>query len=346
MNGPGSERWDGGPTRCPRCGQPAHPADRFCESCGAAMATLATVAIPRAGRTGGACADCGGPVADDGYCTVCGQLRAEPDRDEATLGGIAVVTDRGISHARNEDAAAAGILTPVPDSLDRPPHALAVVVCDGVSSSINPQVASAAAAQAGVASILDSLSGSRDATAAMFAGLADAARAAAQPEPRTGIAGSCTFTAVIVIPAAGGTATVTIGNVGDSRSYWLPDPPAVPQQLTVDDSLAQELISAGAAAQSEAVLRGAHTLTRWLGADSEPTPWAETSVRTLTVTGPGVLVVCSDGLWNYLPEAGAIREFCTDADLLAVARALTDFALQSGGQDNITVAVIPIGGTS
>lgn len=282
------------------------------------MATLTTVAIPR----------------------------TDSDRDEAALGGIAVVTDRGITHARNEDAATAGILVAGPENADGPSHAIAVVVCDGVSSSINPQVASAAAAQAGIASILDALASSGDPRAAMLAGLAAAARAAAQPEPQTGLAGSCTFTAVIVIPAAGGTAAVTIGNVGDSRSYWLPDPPAVAQQLTVDDSLAQELISAGAAAQSEAVLRGAHTLTRWLGADSEPTPWAETGVRTVTVTGPGVLVVCSDGLWNYLPDAGDLREFCTGTDVLAVARALTDHAVQSGGHDNITVAVIPVAGTS
>ncbi len=219
------------------------------------------------------------------------------------------------------------------------------MVCDGVSSSINPQVASAAAVTAGVAAILDSLSGSADTAAAMYAGMAAAARAAAQPEPRSGIAGSCTFTAVIVIPSAGGTAQVTVGNVGDSRSYWLPDPPAAAQQLTVDDSLAQELINAGAAPHSEAVQRGAHTLTRWLGADSEPTPWSDTSVRTCAVTGPGSLVVCSDGLWNYLPEPGGLREFCTGAEVVAAARALTEYALRSGGQDNITVAVIPIGGS-
>lgn len=334
---------DGGPTACPRCGQQTHPADRFCESCGAALATVSTVAIPRAGRAIGPCSDCGGAVADDGYCTVCGQLRAEPDRDEAALGGFAVITDRGIEHARNEDAAAAGVLAG-PAGQDGHPHAIAVVVCDGVSTSINPQVASGAATKAGVAAILDALSGSRDPAAAMYAGMTAAARAAVVPDPRSGTAGSCTFTAVIVIPAAG-SAQVTIGNVGDSRSYWLPDPPAPAQQLTVDDSLAQELINAGAAPQSEAVLRGAHTLTRWLGADSEPTPWGEAGVRSLTVTGPGSLVVCSDGLWNYLPDAGAIREFCTGAEPAAAARALTEYALQCGGGDNITVAVVPIGGT-
>ena len=43
---------------------------------------------------------------------------------------------------------------------------------------------------------------------------------------------------------------VTVGNVGDSRAYWLPEPPAPAQQLTVDDSVAQELMTAGAAADS------------------------------------------------------------------------------------------------
>lgn len=326
-------------TGCPRCAQPTHPADRFCESCGAALAGATTVAIPRPGRAVGPCADCGAAVGADGYCTVCGQLRAEPDRDEAGLGGVAMVTDRGLEHARNEDAGAVGILAPADGGR---PHAIAVVVCDGVSTSVNPQVASGAAAQAAVAAMLDALSGSRDAVAAMYAGLA---AAAAAPTAGSGIPGSCTFTAVIVLPGDG-SAEVTVGNVGDSRSYWLPEPPAVARQLTVDDSLAQELIAAGAAPQSEAVLRGAHTLTRWLGADAEPTPWTAHSVHTLTVTGPGALVVCSDGLWNYLPEPDALRDICVGTDAVTAARALTDHALAAGGADNITVAVIPIGGSS
>ena len=64
---------------------------------------------------------------------------------------------------------------------------------------------------------------------------------------------------------------ITVGNVGDSRVYWLPEPPAPARCLTVDDSVAQELITAGVPADSEAVQAGAHTLTRWLGADAEPT---------------------------------------------------------------------------
>ncbi|MDX1872843.1 PP2C family protein-serine/threonine phosphatase [Mycolicibacterium sp. 120266] len=297
------------------------------------------VVIPRRGRADGPCTNCGAVMSADGYCPTCGQSRAEPDRDEASLGGVAMVTDRGVEHARNEDAGAVGILAPT-DA--RRPQAIAVVICDGVSTSINPQLASGAAARAGVTAMLDALSGSQDAVTAMYAGLAGAAAA---PMAGPGIPGSCTFTAVIVLPGQD-SAEVTVGNVGDSRSYWLPDPPAVARQLTVDDSLAQELIAAGAAPQSEAVLRGAHTLTHWLGADAEPTPWTEHSVQTLTLTGPGALVVCSDGLWNYLPEPDALRAYCTGTDAVSAARALTDHALDAGGADNITVAVLPIGPAS
>jgi len=94
------------------------------------------------------------------------------------------------------------------------------------------------------------------------------------------------------------------------------------------------------------VRRGAHTLTRWLGADSDPEPWSESSVQTITADGPGTLLLCSDGLWNYLPDAADIARYCIGADPSAAARALTEYALDAGGQDNITVVIIPIGGTS
>ena len=64
---------------------------------------------------------------------------------------------------------------------------------------------------------------------------------------------------------------------------------------------------------------------------------------TITADGPGWLLLCSDGLWNYLPDAADIARFCTGAEATAAARALVEYALQAGGQDNITVAMVPIG---
>ena len=287
----------------------------------------------------GPCADCGNDTHVDEYCTVCGHRRAEPDRDQAEVGGIVLITDRGIEHAGNEDAAAAGT---VAGNLTEP-DSIAVAVCDGVSSSADAHMAAVAASNAGVDAMLAALAASRNARSAVLAGLADAAKATAATTNASS-SPSCTYTAAVVVPASAGAVQITVGNVGDSRAYWLPEPPAPAQLLTVDDSLAQELITAGAPADSEAVQRGAHTLTRWLGADTESKPWSESSVHTITAVGPGSLLMCTDGLWNYLPDAADIGRFCTGADTTAAARALVKYALDAGGQDNITVAVIPIGG--
>ena len=325
---------------CPQCATAVADADRFCENCGATLSDVHLVAIPRSsGAADEPCTDCGNITFADEYCTVCGHRRAEPDRDQAQVAGIALITDRGREHARNEDAAAAGTVAATE------PNSIAVAVCDGVSTSGDAHKAAGAASVAGVNAMLAALARSRNTRSAVLAGLTDAANAAAAAGAATSsMSPSCTYTAAVVVPTPEGTVEITVGNVGDSRAYWLPEPPAPPQQLTVDDSLAQELITAGAAADSEAVQRGAHTLTRWLGADTEPQPWSESSVHTVTVVGPGALLLCSDGLWNYLPDAGDIARFCSGTDAAAAARALTEHALDAGGADNITVAVIPIGG--
>jgi len=171
------------------------------------------------------------------------------------------------------------------------------------------------------------------------------AAAAAQTGTDPAMAPSCTYTAAVVIPSTDG-AQIAMGNVGDSRIYWLPEKEADASQLTVDDSLSQELMATGLAADSPAVLRGAHTITRWLGADSEPQPWADSSVQVVTVTGPGVVLLCSDGLWNYLPGADDLARFCAGKQPAAAAHELVEFALGAGGQDNITVVVLPVGGPS
>ena len=326
---------------CPHCATAVAPGDRFCEDCGGSLSDLRKVAIPRPPSTEAPCTDCGNEARFDEYCTVCGHRREQPDRDEASLGAVVLITDRGIEHAGNEDAAAAAMLV---GNDETRPDAIAVVVCDGVSSSDEAHKAAVAASNAGVDAMLAAIAATKKSRAAMLAGLDAAAKAAVAAGTGSAAAPSCTYTAVIVLPAAG-SAQITVGNVGDSRAYWLPEPPAPAQQLTVDDSLSQELITAGASPDSEAVRRGAHTLTRWLGADSDPEPWSESSVQTITADGPGTLLLCSDGLWNYLPDAADIARFCNGVEPSAAARALTEYALDAGGQDNITVAILPIGGT-
>jgi serine/threonine protein phosphatase PrpC len=85
----------------------------------------------------------------------------------------------------------------------------------------------------------------------------------------------------------------------------------------------------------------AHVITRWLGADL-PDPQAH--VEQFDPSAPGVLLVCSDGLWNYRPEAAELAAMVMPAALTApreAAVSLAKFAIDSGGLDNITAVLIP-----
>jgi serine/threonine protein phosphatase PrpC len=118
--------------------------------------------------------------------------------------------------------------------------------------------------------------------------------------------------------------------------------------LTSDDSWAAYMIAEGALTEAEAEAHpNAHVITGWLGADNDDLrPHVATFRPDPDV--PGTLLVCSDGLWNYLPGpedlAAVLAEAAADpaADPLGAARALVRRALDAGGRDNITVAVIPL----
>jgi serine/threonine protein phosphatase PrpC len=65
-------------------------------------------------------------------------------------------------------------------------------------------------------------------------------------------------------------------------------------------------------------------------------------VRTVKPDGPGVVLVCSDGLWNYLWEADELAAFVLPlSSPFQVATELTALALDRGGHDNVTVVVVP-----
>jgi serine/threonine protein phosphatase PrpC len=56
------------------------------------------------------------------------------------------------------------------------------------------------------------------------------------------------------------------------------------------------------------------------------------------------VLLCSDGLWNYQPDAAGIAELAgPDAinEPLPAAGTLVNFANEQGGTDNITVVLIP-----
>jgi serine/threonine protein phosphatase PrpC len=252
---------------------------------------------------------------------------------------VGAVCDRGIRHVRNEDAMAV--------HADPDPGGLTVlVVCDGVSSAPDSDIASQAAAVAARDLLVQaSPDGARQQRGAdweqALAAAADAANAAATealtrtvPNPP-----SCTFVAGILDGAL-----LVTGCVGDSRAYWLPDGGEA-VRLTTDDSWAAEQIALGMPQQEAERAPRAHAITRWLGRDS-PEHAPSTTVRT--VAEPGWLLVCSDGLWNYCSDAAALAGVLAEqagepgpagADPEQLAGRLVDWANRQGGHDNITVAL-------
>ena len=356
---------------CPVCGTPASAGEQFCESCGADLgapvpppeeqapdpdaapieltARTAPTGPPRAdgvvvtspdlAAVPATCTECGGTYAADGYCQQCGNAAPRP-RDhfvENPAPWVGMVCDRGRRHARNEDAGAVAARTEAGSWA-------AVVVCDGVSSAPDSDVASLAAARA-ARDVLAAPASSPAVTSEELLVRAAAAANTAATRVAATVRGpnppSCTFVAAVV---EGGRAVAAW--IGDSRAYWFPDG-GPHQQVSVDDSWAAEAMAAHGLSREEAEkLPQAHAITRWLGADS---PEGPPRTAQVDVTAPGWFLVCSDGLWNYCsaPEdLGALvatTQARVGAEPVALAEALTAWANEAGGHDNITVALVRCG---
>jgi serine/threonine protein phosphatase PrpC len=268
---------------------------------------------------------------------------AERDHVEWDLGQVAGVSDRGLRHSRNEDA----MNFAVADTDDGP--VAVAIVSDGVSSAPRPHEASLAAVNIGITVLAEGADRGDD--PAEISKLA--VKAAGQS--LTDLAGPDGAPAATYVSAIVSRQQITVCWLGDSRAYWLAanaPAPAGPndtiditggsRRVTRDDSLAEEIVAAGLATMDEAMASPqAHVITRWLGADL-PDPQAH--VEQWTPTGPGVLLVCSDGLWNYVPEAAELAAMAMPAALTAPRQAavsLAKFAIDSGGLDNITVVLVP-----
>lgn len=369
------------PTACPSCQEPLSQGAVFCEACGKPVTAVpdaaevaqapadvsgesspfddlgsgpisaptritASASAPGPGRAGDRpCQECGADIDGDGYCMACGTKQSS-ERDhfrETPSSWVAGVCDRGIVHTSNEDAMA--LLA------DEPSGARAVlVVLDGVSSSTDSDVASLAGARAARETLRIPLpkgmgtdQGRNAAVAAAFARTIEETNDAivATTDEASANPASATFSVAVVEGNL-----LSVANIGDSRVYWVPDA-GESVQITVDDSAAEQLIAAGM--DREAAENGphGHAITRWLGRDA---PDLRPRVAELELPGPGWVLNCTDGLWNYVSEPGAIAEQLHAAVAggahapLDLALALTAYANSRGGRDNITVTLARIGG--
>ncbi|NBM16324.1 protein phosphatase 2C domain-containing protein [Streptomyces sp. GC420] len=338
---------DGGdyelPAPDPRTAVPPPVAAPAASGAGAVPASHASATPPAGTKVCVACR--AGHVDPDGYCENCGHAQPrERDHMEQELGGVAAVSDRGLRHHRNEDAFAISS-TALPDGSP----AVVAIVCDGVSSASRPDEASAAAAATANESLLAALPRGIHPQQAMHEAIVAAAEAvnslarpqggAMEHDPhRHQNAPACTIVGSIVV---GG--LLVVGWIGDSRAYWVPDDRSAPAaRLTEDDSWAAQMVAAGLMNEAEAYAdERAHAITGWLGADAYE---LEPHTASFKPDRPGVVVVCTDGLWNYAEAAEEMAAVApSDSHLrpLNSARRLVRHALEGGGHDNVTVAVLP-----
>ncbi|WP_424235684.1 PP2C family serine/threonine-protein phosphatase [Actinophytocola sp.] len=343
-------------TSCPGCGAAVGKEDRFCESCGQSLLVRRTpVGGPVREQAGGSCVACGGPNIDgDGFCADCG--RAQPsgrDRMECDLEMVVGISDKGRRRARNEDSMAYGTVL----GADAPPTVVAVV-CDGVATSDRADSASQLAVDEAVSVLLDAVLENGDPADATRTAVARAIEVVSElADPSVpGTAPSCTFVSAVVTPDK-----VTVGSVGDSRVYWIAAPgsesddslrklrsesdddslrsAAAPSQvLTADDTVAAELIAEGMSEEQANSVPQAHALSKWIGADAGD---IEPRVVTFEPNGPGHVLLCSDGLWNYVPDATALAGVMPADGGMPSAVGLTKLALELGGHDNITTVLVP-----
>ncbi|EFE74489.1 serine/threonine-protein phosphatase [Streptomyces sp. SID5466] len=304
----------------------------------------AAAAAPAAG--GKVCVACrSGRVDPDGYCENCGHAQPrERDHMEQELDAVAAVSDRGLRHHRNEDSFAVSS-TALPDGSP----AVVAIVCDGVSSASRPDEASAAAANAANESLLESLPRGTHPQQAMHEAIVAASEAvnALAQEPAGAMehdahrhqnAPACTLVGAVMAGEL-----LIVGWVGDSRVYWVPQDRTQPTaRLTEDDSWAAQMVAAGLMNEAEAYAdERAHAITGWLGADAYE---LEPHTAAFKPDRPGLVVVCTDGLWNYAESAEEMAA-AVPADAqehpLRGAQVLVGHALDGGGHDNVTVALLP-----
>ena len=263
-------------------------------------------------------------------------LRVDLTDAAAARGDVACASHIGLRHETNQDAAALGI--------DGSGHHIVLVVADGVSSTEGAEecarVASHTARDYLAATMDQGLPINDDDTVTLFERTFQKAHEAVVSG--SGPIGACTLAAAVATHDR-----IVVGNIGDTRTYWFPDD-GDPIRLSIDDSMAQAQMDLGLSREEAERGIGAHAITKWIGASATD---VAPRVMAYQPQQSGWLLVCSDGLWNHVPDAGDFARLMADlvskahtddhghASPVGVADGLIAYANNCGGHDNITVAL-------
>ena len=126
---------------------------------------------------------------------------------------------------------------------------------------------------------------------------------------------------------------MTLVHVGDSRAYLWRDGEL--DRLSTDQTLVQLLVDKGELTPDEAAR---HPYRNVVLSSVNGDEVVEPAVRDLDLVDGDRLMLCSDGLTDFVPESEIVAALAvSDAD--EAARALVELALTAGGRDNVTCLV-------
>ena len=228
------------------------------------------------------------------------------------------VSDVGLVRDSNEDS---GFVAPY-----------VALVADGVGGAAAGEVASATAAYAVAATVLQRPGADPgDVVAEAFAAARDIVRLGVQRDlNRLGMA--TTLTALVTDGRS-----VVLGHVGDSRAYLLRAGEL--RQITTDHTYVQHLVETGRLSdQARATHPWRNVVLRSLDGDPEG---SAPDITRLDARIGDRLMLCSDGLTDLVDDA-RIAAVLRSEDPEEAAAELTAAALGAGGRDNITCVVVDV----
>ena len=126
-----------------------------------------------------------------------------------------------------------------------------------------------------------------------------------------------------------------VANVGDSRLYLVDENNI--SQITKDHSLVEEMVRMGEISRDDARNHpDKNIITRALGAGRD----VDVDFFDIRLTPGDILLLCSDGLSNMVPDEDIRQVIRTSETLEETGRRLVSMANDNGGRDNIAVVLV------
>jgi hypothetical protein len=133
--------------------------------------------------------------------------------------------------------------------------------------------------------------------------------------------------------------TLVVAQIGDSRCYVMRQGRLA--QVTKDQSLAWQLIEAGAMTPEEAkAFEHANIILQALGVQDQ----VEVVLSQVELRQGDVILLCSDGLHGPVGDEEIVDVLTHERDLKRAGQALIQKALDRDGPDNVTVVLARFGG--